>query len=450
MSRAWYAHGPRLLAGLAVAACTLLVGTPLASASSPSARKSVALLTGAGRAKATHQCRPGRRHKHRLHRYCATRRYRAGSRTGRNARRARNTNSSASSTATPVSPDFYGVNGQVFDQKFMPASQWDRHLQAIHDAGFTSVRREAWWCDVEPNPPSSGVHDYRWGELDQFVTALASHQLRWYSTISPGAAWAGGWDHPPTEEHIPDYTAFAVAIAKRYGPGGTFWQAHPELPYEPVQDFELWNEPNLKRFWGGDVSAQSAAHYGRIVAAATSAIHNVDPQARVDAGALAYGGAIGAPNYIAQMVQANPGLRGQVSTISFHPYGLTATRSLNRIVAVRRAVDQWLGRDVSIEISEDGLTLPPDSPYTINDRAALLSKLALTLPRTDCKISGFLTHAWTSQYQDPTQDDEWYGIADWNTAQLDASGIALRNAVLREEGRSTTPPASGTVHLCYG
>ena len=78
----------------------------------------------------------------------------------------------------PISPDFYGVNGQRFSTKFMPASQWGPHMQAIHDAGFTSVRREAWWCDVEPKAPVGGVHTYNWASLDQFVTALAQHDLR--------------------------------------------------------------------------------------------------------------------------------------------------------------------------------------------------------------------------------------------------------------------------------
>jgi Cellulase (glycosyl hydrolase family 5) len=445
VSRAWFGYGPRLLAVVAISACTALLGASLASASSPSARKSIARLSRVERTERTHQCRHTRRH-HR--RRCVARRIRSSGRAWRSARSARNLNSAPA--PTPTSPDFYGINGQWFSEKFMPASQWDAHLEGIHDAGFTSVRREAWWCDVEPNAPSGGAHDYRWAELDQFVTALARHQLRWYSTISQGASWAGNsWASPPSDQRIPDYAAFAAALAQRYGAGGSFWQAHPELPYEPVQDFEIWNEPNIRRFWVDGMS-QSPARYGRMVAAATTAIHDVDPQARVDTGALAYGGAISAPDYIAQMVQANPGLQGQVSAVSFHPYGLTATRSLNRIVALRRAVDQWLGPDVSIEISEDGMTLPPGSPYTVDDRATLLSKLALTLPRTDCKISGFLPLSWTGQKQDPAQEDQWYGLADWTTAQLDPSGVALKNAVLRMEGRGSSPPPTGKVNLCYG
>jgi hypothetical protein len=335
----------------------------------------------------------------------------------------------------------------MLSTKFMPTSQWDVHMQAVHNAGFTSVRREAWWCDVEPKAPSGGVHTYNWAKLDEFVGALARHNLRWYSTISPGAGWAGtSWASPPSDQHIPDYAAFAGALAQRYGTGGAFWQAHPELPYEPVQDFEIWNEPDLAKFWGDDPSG-SAARYGRMVAAATPAIHNADPSANVVAGALA---PRGAPEWLGEMVQANPELRGQISTISFHPYGVTPQRSLDRIATIRHAIDQWLGSDVNILISEDGIALTPTTSFTMDDRAALWSKLALTLPRTDCKITGFLPHSWTEPKADPTKPDQWYGMADWNTAELDPSGVALKHAVLRMEGLGSTPPPPGTVHLCYG
>src|SRR4029079_19551511 len=212
------------------------------------------------------------------------------------------------------------------------ASQWDVQMAGIENAGFTSVRSEAWWCDVEPKAPSGGVQTYNWAKTDQLVGALASHHLRWFSTISPGASWAGtSWSAPPSDQHIPDYAAFARALADRYRANGRLLHAHPELPYEPVQDFEIWNEPDLARFWVND-PAGSAAQYGQMVAAATPAIEAADPQANVIAGALA---PRGAADWLGQMVQANPELRGEISTISFHPYGGTAQRSLDRIVAIR-------------------------------------------------------------------------------------------------------------------
>src|SRR5205823_6255602 len=99
--------------------------------------------------------------------------------------------------------------------------------------------------------------------------------------------------------------------------------------------------------------------------------------------------------------------QGEISTVSFHPYGLNATRGLNRIVDMRHAIDQWLGRGVGMVISEDGISEPPGSRFTVDDRAALWRTEAMTLPRTDCNITGFLPHSWTEPAQDPTQPDQW-------------------------------------------
>jgi len=407
-----------MLAGLVAAALAIVLGASLTSAPTASARESIASFT---QVEGFHvdYCRHHRRR-------CAARRARLAS----------------TATATRVSPDFYGVNGQTFSRKFMPLSEWDTQLDGVRKAGFSSVRREAWWCDVERTAPSGGVHSYNWTDTDEFVAALARNNLRWYPMVSPGAGWAGtSWASPPTNAHIPDYAAFAGALAERYGTNGTFWQAHPELPSLPVRDLEIWNEPDLQRFWVDDLSG-SPNRYGAMLAAATAAINDADPEARVVAGALAPAGAV---DYIAEMVRAHPELRDQVSTFSFHPYGRTASRSLDRIVAIRRAVDQWLGRDVEIQITEDGLSLTPSSPYTLQDRADLWAKLALTLPRTDCRISGFLPHNWTGPKTDPTQHDEWYGMADWRTGELDPSGVALKRAILRMEGLGSNPPPTGKV-----
>jgi hypothetical protein len=45
-----------------------------------------------------------------------------------------------------------------------------------------------------------------------------------------------------------------------------------------VRDFEIWNEPDLPRFWVDDPST-APERYGRMVAAAIPAIQAVDPTA---------------------------------------------------------------------------------------------------------------------------------------------------------------------------
>ena len=46
-----------------------------------------------------------------------------------------------------------------------------------------------------------------------------------------------------------DYTAYLRALVLRYGPAGSFWDQHPELPRRPQRDWQIWNEPHLDFYW---------------------------------------------------------------------------------------------------------------------------------------------------------------------------------------------------------
>ena len=43
--------------------------------------------------------------------------------------------------------------------------------------------------------------------------------------------------------------AFAAALVARYGPRGTFWAEHPDLPRLPIRAWQVFNEPNHTGFW---------------------------------------------------------------------------------------------------------------------------------------------------------------------------------------------------------
>jgi hypothetical protein len=65
--------------------------------------------------------------------------------------------------------------------------------------------------------------------------------------LPPG--WAAGSGTELAPGHFADYEAFAAAVAARYGVGGSFWAANPQLPYLPIEQFEIWDEANSDNFW---------------------------------------------------------------------------------------------------------------------------------------------------------------------------------------------------------
>ena len=69
--------------------------------------------------------------------------------------------------------------------------------------------------------------------------------------VTAAPRWArkypGKAGSPP--KRVADYTAYLSALAKRYGPKGTFWSENPTVPKRPIREWQIWNEPNLPYQW---------------------------------------------------------------------------------------------------------------------------------------------------------------------------------------------------------
>ena len=70
----------------------------------------------------------------------------------------------------------------------------------------------------------------------------------------------------------------------RYGPDGDFWAEHQDevssgrLRYNPITDWQVWNEPNLSPFWTR--AEPDAKEYARLLTITDEAIKAEDPDAR--------------------------------------------------------------------------------------------------------------------------------------------------------------------------
>lgn len=343
--------------------------------------------------------------------------------------------------AAAVPAGYFGVNAQLALGTWNER-RWPLVAAQIARTGVGVVRRDAFWSDVEPAPPRAGRHRYRWRALDRLVAALAASGLRWYPIVDYGVGWAsaGDWRSPPTARHVADYGRFAGALARRYGASGRFWQLHPRLRAVPVRDYEVWNEPNVVRFWADQAGAppRLAAMY----LAARRRVTAADPTARVVLGGLS---AVDVERFLARMLAARPRLAAELDAVAFHPYGGGPDggleRTYARIRALRGALDRLFpARELPIEITETGWAVPP-APESW--RARRLARLARELPRSDCGVTRLIVHAWTSADAGGSPEG-WFGIARAD-GTLRPSGAAFRAAVLAMTARR---PAGPAVELC--
>jgi hypothetical protein len=335
---------------------------------------------------------------------------------------------------------FYGVNAQPLFAA--TGSDWDPQLAAMQAGGMEIVRADARWDEIEPE---QGTYD--WSGSDAIVQALAEHGLRWYPVLDDAPVWAaeGPIDPSPAAAHEQAFAAFAAALASHYGPGGSFWDAHPSLTALPVTDYEIWNEENSAAFWPSQTDAPQ--RYADLYALARSAIRAIDPQARVVIGGLAL---VNPPlvqdevGFLRAMLAHRPDLVGQVDGVGLHPYQPTLFYLYQRLAGFRQAVNQLLGPSVPIDITEVGW---PSTSIAESDRATYLTALAVQLPRSDCNVDRLIVYSWTAAERDPGEPEEWFGIRNLDGSPKPA-GLAYTQAVLSMRGMSAQQPPSGTVRLC--
>jgi hypothetical protein len=306
----------------------------------------------------------------------------------------------------------------------LPEDRWAAQLAAIARMGVGVVREDAFWSEVEHQPPVDGRHDYDWSRPDAIITALARQGLRWYPILDYATPWDGtlagvsGWKSAPKDPA--DFAAYTAAFARRYGVGGSFWATNPSLPALPVQTYEIWNEPNRSDFWPTVTGA--ADRYGELLALATPAIRAADPAGHVVVGGLSPSGLVEFLNVIEARY---PKLIAQMDGVAFHPYGTTFANTGARIRILREWLDQHGAGSLPIEITETGWATPPLSE---SERAMRMNKLVQGLPLSSCGISRIIPYTWMTFEAEPANPEEWFGIANLN-ATLKPTGVALEEAI---------------------
>lgn len=241
----------------------------------------------------------------------------------------------------------------------------DRDLQLIKQAGFTWVKQIFAWRDIEG--AAKGAFD--WSRTDRIVAQANSYGVDILARIDHQPQWAGGGypvNGPP--DNYQDFGDFLYALASRYK--------------GRIRAYEVWNEPNLQREWGG--KPPNAAEYVALLKVAYRRIKEADPNAMVISAGLTPTGtqppeAIPDDVYLEQMYQA--GAKGHFDVLGAHGAGYKAPPEVSpdeaasnpayggeRFFCFRRVEDlraimvRYGDADTQVAILEFGWTSDPVHP----------------------------------------------------------------------------------------
>jgi hypothetical protein len=346
----------------------------------------------------------------------------------------------ATTTTPPANPPparaQFGVNvNRLFNDGTYTPRQIDQQLGALRATGATVARSDALWEATEPAAPVGGVHHYHWAFDDAIATALAEHGLRWLAIIDYSAPWAqsvAGVDHSPPRS-AGDYAAYAGALAARYGAGGSFWRAHPELPADPVGTYEIWNEPDNPTFWS---PTPDAGRYASLYETARDAILAVDPTAAVIVGGLTHVAA-----FVPAMIAARPDLRGHIDGIGLHPYGADPAAVLANVAQARQSLSSAGLGGVALYITELGWTThPPSNPNFLPEskRPGYIERTLAALGGVRCGLAATVLYTWVTPQRDRANGQDWFGIHGPDGARTPDSDAFAQG--LRRASRSASRP----------
>jgi hypothetical protein len=172
-----------------------------------------------------------------------------------------------------VPKGFFGVmvNGPLDN----PAVDLDGQAATMKADGVRSWRVEMTWDQIEP---TRGQFD--WSVQDRKVLAAARQGIDVLGLALRAPAWASGAAGSPftPPAHPGDFGQFLKDLIGRYGPSGSLWAAHPEVPKHPVRAWEIWNEPNLKDYF---TKQPFVRPYAALLRAAYPAVKGADRGATV-------------------------------------------------------------------------------------------------------------------------------------------------------------------------
>lgn len=324
--------------------------------------------------------------------------------------------------ARKVPQGFFGVmaDGVLLDRT---DAQLAHEFDLMQQNGVESVRIVVYWDELQPNGPGSPLQPgfvmgrdnvpTTFAATDRLFAQAAAHGM----SVLPVVLRSPNWDiedphrfaGPPKRDR--PYADFLGTLIDRYGPNGSFWAENPLVPRRPQRDWQIWNEPNINRYW--DSVHPFAKHYAKLLRTTRRVIKQADPGARV----VLTGFANFSWRALADAYRA--GVRGQFDLADVHPFS-GHLKNVLKIVALNRQVMARNG-DGKMPIAINELTWPSAKGKTKNTfgwettekgEALRLTNAfrALVARRRTWRIQRITWSTWLTPDMNSNNSFDWSGL----------------------------------------
>lgn len=177
--------------------------------------------------------------------------------------------------------------------------------------GITEVRLDWEWRQAESRRGS-----YDWSKFDLLVRTAREEGVDLLPIVHYAPAWAlrterkpdDVYELAPRDDAFADYANFLLASIQRYGPKG-----NAPGPFVPIVHWEVWNEPNIRQFWG---PKPDPAAFARLMQVVQKTLAPVRSTIRIVHAGLAKADV----EFMWSLWDANPRHGDSFDILSVHPY----------------------------------------------------------------------------------------------------------------------------------
>ncbi len=221
------------------------------------------------------------------------------------------------------------VGAETMDRNYTIYAKWKDYLGPL---GIKKARLQAGWAKTEK---AKGTYSFAW--LDEIVFDMQAQGVEpWMclcygnSLYSDGGGELLGAAIPKSQESQRAWTLWVRAVVARY--------------MDVIDEWEIWNEPNLRR-------ANAAKEYAQFMLHTAEQIKMLQPRARI----LAMSTAGVDIKFVTDVldIARDDGKLGMIDEVTYHPYNRNPDKSYEDVEKLRQAVSQFSPR-IKIRQGENG------------------------------------------------------------------------------------------------
>ncbi len=291
-------------------------------------------------------------------------------------------------TAAPTIERLIGVSTHMH-QGIEESAERDFEFEKYAELGEVTIREDYHWHRIEPADDQWDFSRVQ-GQVDMAVEG----GVRIIPMLGYEVEWAMTDPEDFSTINSDEYGEFAGRVAQEY--------------CQYIKEYEIWNEENIPRFWGGE---PDAAKYGDMLKAAHTAIKTACPDARVLLGGMSSYDAerdlTDRFGFLERLGQAHPDICDYFEIVAFHPYTFMQYDPPERDVIIDETLE-FQGQTAQTEIVRAYL-----ASLGCPDKALMVTEQGWpSYDLTEEQVGAFLPRSILLAARDGVESYMWYTFWD--------------------------------------